>query len=133
MQNVAGRLNAKWKGEGARVYYIPEYYKQDPWSYEFLKKKDIVQIDRSVSEDKADRPTASRNGIHDDIYYEAQMAVQDPNLIRAEERLKTGQLKLHGVDLAPISKTIELGRQLAQYRAEIVAKAFHAASERRKH
>jgi creatinine amidohydrolase/Fe(II)-dependent formamide hydrolase-like protein len=125
MENVAKRLNAKWKGDVARVHYLPEYYSQDPWSYEFLKKQGIVQIDQTPPKGAAgDRPTATRNGIHDDVYYEAQIAVQDPNLIRAEERLKTGTFKLHGVDLAPVSKTIELGRKLAEYRAEITAKAF---------
>ena len=65
--------------------------------------------------------------MHDDIYYEAQIAVQDPKLIRAEQRQKAGKLTLHGVDLAPMSKTIEIGKKLAEYRAGIVAKAFAAS------
>ena len=62
--------------------------------------------------------------MHDDIYYEAQLAVRDPALIRTEERLKTKQFRLHGVELAPLAKTVELGRKLAEYRAEITAEAF---------
>lgn len=125
MENVAQRLNERWKNESARVHYLPEYYSQDPWSYAFLKKLGIVQIDKTVPPGQAaDSPNHTRNGIHDDIYYEAQVAVQDPNLIRAAERIKTRQFSLHGVDLAPVSKTVELGRKLAQYRAEITAKAF---------
>jgi creatinine amidohydrolase len=129
MENVARQLNAKWKGEGGRVHYLPEYYSQDPWSYQFLKKLGIVQIDKTPPPgEAADRPAHTRNGLHDDIYYEAQVAVQDPNLIRAEERLKTKQFSLHGVDLAPLSKTVELGRKLAEYRAQITAAAFARSS-----
>jgi len=125
MENVARRLNARWKGEGAKVHYLPDYYTQDPWSYEFLKKLGIVQIDKTPGPgEAADRPAHTRNGMHDDIYYEAQVAVQDPNLIRVEERLKTKQFRLHGVDLAPLSRTVELGRKLAEYRAQITAAAF---------
>jgi hypothetical protein len=84
-----------------------------------------VQIDKTPPPgEAADRPAHTRNGLHDDIYYEAQVAVQDPNLIRAEERLKTKQFSLHGVELAPLSKTVELGRKLAEYRAQITAAAF---------
>ena len=51
-------------------------------------------------------------------------AVQDPKLIRAEQRIKAGLFTLHGVDLSPVSKTVELGKKLAVYRAGITAKAF---------
>jgi hypothetical protein len=90
-----------------------------------LKKLGIVQIDKTPpAGEKADRPAHTRNGIHDDIYYEAQTAVQDPNLIRAEERLQVGQFELHGVPLQSVAKTVELGRKLAEYRAVITAEAF---------
>jgi hypothetical protein len=133
MENVAKRLNATWKGDAARVHYLPEYYAEDPWSYQFLKRQGIVQIDKTpASGEPADRPAHTRNGIHDDIYYEAQIAVQDPNLIRAEERLKAGKFSLHGVELAPVSKTVELGRKLAEYRAGITARAFERSLARQR-
>jgi creatinine amidohydrolase len=133
MENVARRLNATWKSDVTRVHYLPEYYSQDSWSYQFLKTLGIVQIDKMPpSGEAADRPAHTRNGIHDDIYYEAQVAVQDPNLIRAEERLKTGKFTLHGVELAPVSKTIELGRKLAEYRAGITARAFERSLARQR-
>ena len=78
----------------------------------------------------ADRRTDTRNGMHDDVYYEAQSAVQDPKLIRAEQRIKAGLFTLHGVDLAPVSKTVELGKKLAVYRAGITAKAFQASQKK---
>jgi hypothetical protein len=129
MRNVANALNTKWASDSARVHYLPEYYSEDQWSYDFLKTLGITQIDKTPGA-TPDRRTDTRNGMHDDIYYEAQIAVQDPRLIRADERAKAGLLNLHGVDLSPISKTIELGKKLAEYRAGIVAKAFAASQQR---
>ena len=131
MQRVATALNAKWAGEAARVHYLREYYAEDQWSYRFLKSQGITQIDRTPPAGEAqDRPSDWRNGIHDDIYYEAQIAVQDPRLIRAQERLKAGLFTLHGVNLAPVENLVALGRKLAEYRAEITAKAFAASQMR---
>jgi len=131
MKRVADALNQKWSGERARVHFLPEYYTEDQWSYKFLKTLGITQIDTTPAPGESqDQPTAWRNGIHDDIYYEAQMAVQDPRLIRTEQRIKAGLFHLHGVELAPIEKTIDIGRKLAAYRAEITAKAFDASKRR---
>jgi hypothetical protein len=128
MQNVANALNKKWEADTARVHFLREYYSEDQWSYDFLKSQGIVQIDKTAPAGQAaDRRTDTRNGMHDDVYYEAQTAVQDPKLIRAEQRIKAGLFTLHGVDLAPVSKTVELGRKLAVYRAGITARAFQAS------
>jgi creatinine amidohydrolase/Fe(II)-dependent formamide hydrolase-like protein len=129
MRNVARLLNEKWTGDSARVHYLPEYYSEDQWSYDFLKSQGITQIDSSSGR-PVDRRTDTRNGMHDDIYYEAQIAVIDPAHIRAAQREKAGLLTLHGVNLAPISRTVELGLKLAEYRAGIVARAFQASKVR---
>jgi hypothetical protein len=90
-----------------------------------------VQVDKAPPAGQpADRPTDVRNGIHDDIYYEAQVAVQDPSLIRMDERRRAGLLSLHGVSLAPVSRTVRLGRELAEYRAKITAQAFRESRKR---
>jgi len=131
MQNVADTLNKRWAADKARVHYLREYYAEDQWSWDFLKSLGIVQVDSTPPAGQArDRRTDTRNGMHDDIYYEAQIAVQNPALIRAEQRLKAGQFTLHGVDLAPVSKTVDLGRKLAEYRAGITARAFEASKRR---
>jgi len=115
----------------ARVHYLREYYFEDQWSYDFLKSLGITQIDVTPPQgEAADRRSDWRNGIHDDVYYEAQAAVMDPNLIRADQRVKAGLFTLHGVDLAPVSRTVEIGRQLAAYRAKITAKALEASKRR---
>ena len=131
MEHVAAALNRKWAAGKARVHYLREYYYEDQWSYDFLKSLGIVQIDKTPSPgEAADRRSDWRNGIHDDVYYEAQAAVVDPNLIRADQRTKAGLFTLHGVDLAPVSRTVEIGRKLAAYRAKITAKAFEASRRR---
>jgi creatinine amidohydrolase len=131
MKSVADTLNAKWAaaGDSTRVHYLTEYYNEDRWSYDFLKTLGITQIDSAAGRTR-DARVDTRNGMHDDIYYEAQIAVQDPKLIRADQRKKAGQLTLHGVNLDPISKTIEIGKKLAEYRAGITAKAFAASKAR---
>jgi creatinine amidohydrolase len=131
MEKVAQRLNAKWQKETARVHYLAEFYNEDPWSYQFLKSQGIVQVDKSAGPgEKADRPAHTRNGVHDDVYYEAQIAALDPNLIRASQRRQAGLLSLHGVNLEPMEKTVELGRKLAEYRAALTAKAFERSRRR---
>lgn len=125
MEKVANTLNDQWKTEEARVHYLREYYSEDEWSYEFLKARGIVQIDKTPPPgEKPDRPSHTRNGMHDDVHYEAMIAVQDPELIRAKERLEAGLFTLHGVDLAPIEETVALGHSLAEHRATITARAF---------
>ena len=131
MQNVATALNQKWAAEKARVHYLREYYTEDQWSWEFLKSLGLVQIDKTPPAGQAaDRRSDTRNGMHDDIYYEAQAAVQDPKLIRVEERIKAGLFSLHGVDLKSAAYVIEIGKKLAEYRAGITAKAFQASQQR---
>ena len=131
MEKVAEALNRKWSAERARVHYLREYYFEDQWSYNYLKSLGITQIDRTPPPGQPqDRPADWRNGIHDDIYYESQVAVQDPKLIRMDQRLKAGLFSLHGVELMPISRTIEIGKKLAAYRAGITAKAFQASQQR---
>src|SRR5262245_12542935 len=50
MRNVANALNKKWESESAvaRVHFLPEYYTEDQWSYDFLKSQGVVQIDKSA-------------------------------------------------------------------------------------
>src|SRR5262245_46139944 len=129
MKNVADTLNARWASETTRVHYLTEYYNEDRWSYDFLKTLGITQTDTTPGRQR-DARVDTRNGMHDDIYYEAQIAVVDPKLIRAEQREKAGLLTLHGVNEAPIGKTIEIGRKLAEYRAGITAKAFAASKQK---
>jgi hypothetical protein len=90
--DVANELNAKWKGTPARVFYIPEYYDEDRWSYTYMKQTlGITQI--------PDVQSATRWDIHDDYHYEALVAVQDPKLVHAQERIKAKKFSIYGVEI----------------------------------
>lgn len=120
--DVANELNAKWKGTPTRVYYIPEYYDEDRWSYDYMKKTlGITQI--------PDVQSATRWDIHDDYHYEALVAVQDPKLVHAEQRIKAKKFSIYGVEIGSVAKLVENGKKLADYRATITLNAMKKAQE----
>src|ERR1043166_2205070 len=103
MRAVAERLNKRWGGPRS-VHYIPEYYAQDTWSYDYLKTLGVHQ--------RPDVRSEARAGIHDDYHYEAIMATVDPRTIRTEQRLAAGLYSINGFDMSPPSKTLENGKKL---------------------
>jgi creatinine amidohydrolase/Fe(II)-dependent formamide hydrolase-like protein len=119
MEATAKALNARWAGGPARVYHIREYYEQDIWSYDELKRMGIVQ--------QPDVKSASRAGVHTDFHYESIVALVDPALIHAEQRMKAGSFEVYGVPLAPLEKTLEAARHLVDYRADIAVAAIRKA------
>ena len=116
MKKVAKALNREWAKTTTRVHYLEEYYDYDKWSYSYLKELGVVQM--------PDVKSAVRNGIHDDIHYEAILATIDPKLIRMDQRLKRERFELNGIQESPIENTIELGKKLVEYRATITVGAF---------
>ena len=119
MTDVAKELNSKWNGNPARVYYVTEYYTQDIWSYDYLKTLGILQ--------QPDVRSATRWDIHDDYHYESLVALTDPKLIRAEQRLKAGKFTINQVEIGSVQKMQENGRKLLEYRAKIAADAITKA------
>ncbi|MEY4094461.1 MAG: hypothetical protein RLZZ53_1660 [Acidobacteriota bacterium] len=120
MIEVMNELNAKWKGSPARVFYIPEYYDEDRWSYDYMKKTlGITQV--------PDVQSATRWDIHDDYHYEALVAVQDPKLVHAEQRIKAKKFSIYGVEIGTVAKLVENGKKLADYRATITINAIKKA------
>jgi hypothetical protein len=57
-------------------------------------------------------------GLHDDYYISALIAVHDRNGVRLPERIKAGKATINGVSLVPAEKTIENGKKIAAFRAE---------------
>jgi creatinine amidohydrolase len=121
MREVAASLNKKWHGTPTVVHFIPEYYEQDKWSFDFLKTLGVHQV--------PDVRSAARAGIHDDYHYEAIIATVDPRAIRTEQRLAAGKYTINGVDMTPPSKTLENGRKLVEYRAQITVQAIRKAMD----
>jgi creatinine amidohydrolase len=120
MQRVADALNGEWQGMPARVHYIPEYYREDIYSCEFLKAElGVFQ--------QPDNCVATRNEYHDDYHYSSIIATVDPAHIRVEQRRAAGLFSVNGVELDPLERTIENGERLVQYRAEITARAIRRA------
>jgi len=107
MKAVAEKLNSAWAG-AARVVYVPEFY-------------DYAGVTKWV-EGQGIKQTPE--GLHDDFVMSAQLLAVDPATIRAAERIKAGNFKINGVDLAPAEKTIEWGKKILDYRADRTVEAI---------
>jgi creatinine amidohydrolase len=119
MRDTAAALNTKWQGTAARVHFVPEYYEEDKWSFNYLKTIGIFQ--------KPDVQSATRYDIHDDYHYEALVAVVDPKLLRAPQRIKAKRFSINGVEMESVEKVVANGKRLAEYRAKITADAITKA------
>jgi creatinine amidohydrolase/Fe(II)-dependent formamide hydrolase-like protein len=119
MEAVAKELTSKWVASKVRVHFITEYYTQDMWSFDYLKKIGILQ--------KPDVRSAARAGMHDDYHYEALVALVSPVHIRAEQRMESGKFSINGVEMGSVGAVVENGRKLAEYRAVITAEAIQKA------
>jgi creatinine amidohydrolase len=111
MKAVAAALSAKWKGSSCHIVFIPEYYQTGPVT-KWLESQGIVQ---------------TPEGLHDDFAMEATMLAVNPESVRMKQRMKAGNFRINGVDLAPAEKTIEWGRKIIDFRAESTVKAIKKA------
>jgi creatinine amidohydrolase/Fe(II)-dependent formamide hydrolase-like protein len=119
MQATADSLNGEWRNGPTRVYHVAEYYEQDIWSYDELKRMGIVQ--------QPDVKSATREAVHSDFHYESMVALVDPKHIRMDQRVRAGKFEVYGVELGPIEKTLAAGRHLVDYRADITVAAIRKA------
>ena len=108
MKAVAGKLNEKWAGGKTRVHFIPEYYDY-PGVTKWLKSQGIVQ---------------KNEGHHDDFGITAIMMTVDPTTVRMKQRITADKFRINSVELAPAEKTIEWGRRIVDFRAEVTVKAI---------
>ena len=114
MAAVAERLGAHWADEGPRVHFIREFY--DPgWVATEQFTADVLGVEEK-----------QRDGHHDDIWVTAMMAVTDPEQIRFQARVDAGLASINGVDLTPLEDTVELGRRMIDFRAQLTADAIRA-------
>jgi creatinine amidohydrolase len=111
MKEVAALLNAKWAGGKTRVHFIPEYYDY-PGVTKWLEKQGVKQVDE---------------GLHDDFAITAQMMAVDPATVRMKQRVAAGKFRINGVELAPAEKTIDWGKKIIDYRAEVTVQAIRKA------
>ena len=113
MKNVAAKLNAKWTGDKTRVHFIPEYYDYGGVT-KWLEKEGVKQ-----------KP----EGHHDDFVITAIMITVDPVAVRMKQRIAADKFRINGVELAPVEKTIEWGKKLVEYRADVTVQAIKKAIE----
>ena len=119
MKESAAELNTKWAGSSARVHFVPEYYDEDKWSFEFLKTIGVHQT--------PDVQSATRYDIHDDYHYEALVALVDPRLIRSEQRIKAKKFSINGVEIGSVATLLENARKIQDHRATLTANAIRKA------
>jgi creatinine amidohydrolase/Fe(II)-dependent formamide hydrolase-like protein len=117
MKEVAATLDEKFKAAGHRFYFIPEYY--DYSSVQKLIKASGIpeQIEIGASQ--------GSDQIHEEFGIDALMALYDPKTIRIDERTKANRATINGVSLLPISKTLEMGRNIVDLRAKLTVDAIN--------
>ena len=109
----AEHLSARWTDGKTEIFHIPEYYNWDA-RQEWLQKRGINEVVQPV-------------GIHEEFSGTAIMMLGDPTTVRMQQRLRAGHFTVNGVDLAPISRTLALGRELVDWVADLTATAIHEA------
>lgn len=111
MKAAADSLSRVWDPKIVTVNFIPEYYTQLAGA-EWLATKGIVEKDE---------------GIHHDYGITASIMLVDPKMVKMDERIKAGKFTVNGVNLAPAKKTIALGKEMVDYRADRTVEAIHKA------
>lgn len=112
MANVASSLGKSWQGEATRIHFIREFY--DPgW----------VETER-YTERELGIAQSTDDGYHDDIWVTAMMMVTDPEQVRYQQRVEAGLASINGVAITPLVDTIQLGREMIQFRAQYTAEAI---------
>lgn len=115
MRAVAADLSAKW-GDSARIYHVPEYYN---WTSKG-GVRDFVNTTLGIPEKQSE-------GVHDEFGLSAVMMAFDPKIIRFDERVKAGKATINSINLVPKDKTIEAGKKIVEFRANVAVEAIKKA------
>lgn len=111
MKEVAAELSVKWRRGKTSIHFIPEYYDFTAVT-KWLEAQGIRQADE---------------GHHDDFGMTAMLMAVDPTTARMKQRIAKGKFSINGVALAPAEKTIEMGKRIIDYRAELTVNAIKKA------
>jgi creatinine amidohydrolase/Fe(II)-dependent formamide hydrolase-like protein len=109
---VAAALNARWTD--ARAHHIAAYYDNDGTIAHMEKTFGIVEVE---------------DGYHDSYWITTLMMVNDPSVVRYEQRVKAGLTDTNGVDIAPKERSIEIGTELMRWRVEQTVDAIRRSIE----
>ena len=61
------------------------------------------------------------DGLHDDPYITLNMMASDPLSVRWAQRVATGQATIDGFSLEDLERSLMLGREISEARAELTA------------
>ena len=110
-RTVAENLTAEWQGS-AVVAHVQEYY-----DYASVAK---YMAYRGLEAGKSD-------GLHDDPVITLNMFAADPSSVRYQARVVAGHATIDGVSIADRVATLELAREVVDFRAKRTVAAIHKA------
>jgi creatinine amidohydrolase len=110
-RTVAEKLNAEWNG-AAVVAHVQEYY-------------DYRSVSRFMTYKGLE--TGEGDGLHDDPIITLNMFYTDPSSVRYEKRVAADKATINGFSLADRVKSLELAREIVEFRATHTVAAIHKA------
>ena len=110
-RSVAEKLNAEWNG-AAVVAHVQEYY-------------DYGSVSRYMSYRGLE--SGEGDGLHDDPIITLNMFYSDPSSVRYEKRVAADQATINGFSLADRVKSLELAREIVEFRATKTVVAINKA------
>jgi len=120
LKAVAQELTAKWNGTPG-VYHIPEYYN---WSQPAVPGGPTV---RHFTTESGIPEKFDSDGIHDDYGLTSVLMAGNPKNVRLEQRIAANKTTINGISIVPKEKTIEFGRKVVEWRANITVEAIKKA------
>jgi creatinine amidohydrolase len=120
LKAVAQELTAKWNGTPG-VYHIPEYYN---WSQPPVPGGPTV---RQFTTESGIPEKFDSDGIHDDYGLTSVLMAGNPKNVRLEQRIASNKTTINGISIVPKEKTIEFGRKVVEWRANIAVEAIKKA------
>ena len=120
LKAVAQELTARWNGTPG-VYHIPEYYN---WSQPAVPGGPTV---RQFTTESGIPEKFDSDGIHDDYGLTSVLMAGNPKNVRLEQRIAANKTSINGISIVPKEKTIEFGRKVVEWRANIAVEAIKKA------
>jgi creatinine amidohydrolase len=120
LKAVAQELTAKWNGTPG-VYHIPEYYN---WSQPAVPGGPTV---RQFTTESGIPEKFDSDGIHDDYGLTSVLMAGNPKNVRLEQRIAANKTSINGISIVPKEKTIEFGRKVVEWRANVAVEAIKKA------
>lgn len=111
MEEIATELSEAWAGEGVIIDHVQEFYNYaDVLAYQ----NEVLGVPEVQYSD----------GYHDNYYITSIIMNDDPRYVRFEERLNADRASINGVSISPIGETLEHGRRLIDFRADVTVEAI---------